>query len=85
MAEVNRQWLLGSRPQGMVKESDFQYHEAPIPELKDGQFLVRNCYIAFEPAMRGWMNEGASYVQAIEIGDVMLALTTGQVIASKTP
>ena len=49
MVDVNRQWLLASRPQGMVKESNFQYNEAPIPELEDGQFLVRNCYIAFEP------------------------------------
>ncbi len=85
MAEMNRQWLLASRPQGMVRESNFQYNEASIPELEDGQFLVRNCYIAFEPAMRGWMNDGASYMQAIRIGDVMLALTTGQVIASKHP
>ena len=68
MAEVNRQWLLASRPQGMVKEFNFQYNEASIPELEDGQFLVRNCYIAFEPAMRGWMNDGASYIQAVRIG-----------------
>jgi NADPH-dependent curcumin reductase CurA len=44
MAEMNRQWLLAARPQGMVKESDFQYHEAPLPDLEDGQFLVRSCY-----------------------------------------
>ena len=84
-AEMNRQWLLASRPQGMVKESNFQYNEAPIPELEDGQFLVHNCYIAFEPAMRGWMNDGASYMQPVQIGEVMRAVTTGQVIASKHP
>ena len=85
MAEMNRQWLLAARPQGMVKESDFQYHEAPIRELEDGQFLVRNCYIAFEPAMRGWMDDRPSYIPPIQIGEVMRAVTTGQVIASKHP
>ena len=85
MAEMNRQWLLAARPQGMVKESDFQYHEAPLPELEDGQFLVRNCYIAFEPAMRGWMDDRPSYIPPIQIGEVMRAVTTGQVIASKHP
>ena len=85
MAEMNRQWLLASRPQGMVKESDFQYHEAPLPDLEDGQFLVRNCYIAFEPAMRGWMDDRPSYIPPIQIGEVMRAVTTGQVIASKHP
>lgn len=85
MADMNGQWLLAARPQGMVKESDFQYHEAPIAELEDGQFLVRNCYIAFEPAMRGWMDDRPSYIPPIQIGEVMRAVTTGQVIASKHP
>jgi NADPH-dependent curcumin reductase CurA len=85
MAEMNRQWLLAARPQGMVKESDFQYHEAPLPDLEDGQFLVRSCYIAFEPAMRGWMDDRPSYIPPIQIGEVMRAVTTGQVIASKHP
>ena len=49
----NRQWLLANRPEGMVRESDFAYHEAKTPSLKDGQFLVRNLYLAFEPAIRG--------------------------------
>ncbi len=85
MAPMNGQWLLAARPQGMVKESDFQYHETPIPELEDGQFLVRNCYIAFEPAMRGWMDDRPSYIPPVQIGEVMRAVTTGQVIASKHP
>ena len=85
MADMNRQWLLASRPQGMVTESNFQYHEAPVPELEDGQFLVRNCYIAFEPAMRGWMDDRPSYIPPIQLGEVMRAVTTGQVVASKHP
>ena len=73
MADMNRQWLLASRPQGMVTESNFQYHEAPVPELEDGQFLVRNCYIAFEPAMRGWMDDRPSrelFVTAVTEAEV---------------
>ena len=85
MADMNRQWLLASRPQGMVTESNFQYHEAPVSELEDGQFLVRNCYIAFEPAMRGWMDDRPSYIPPIQVGEVMRAVTTGQVVASKHP
>ena len=85
MTDMNRQWLLASRPQGMVTESNFQYHEAPVSELEDGQFLVRNCYIAFEPAMRGWMDDRPSYIPPIQVGEVMRAVTTGQVVASKHP
>src|SRR5262245_23977510 len=83
--QVNRQWLLAARPKGMVKESDFKYHEAPIPELRDGQFLVRNLYIAFEPAMRGWIEDRPSYMPPVQLGEVMRAVSVGQVVASQHP
>jgi len=49
---VNRQWLLASRPVGMVSPSDFEFKQEPIPELADGQYLVRNLYIFLDPTMR---------------------------------
>jgi len=82
---MNRQWLLAARPKGMVKESDFRYQESPIPELSDGQFLVRVLYVAFEPAMRGWMEDRASYIPPIQLGEVMRGVSVGQVIESKHP
>jgi len=85
--EVNRQWRLAHRPQGMVKESDFSYHESAVPEPRDGQILVRNLVLAFEPAMRGWMTatDRPSYVSHIEIGDAMPAVCVGQVVVSRNP
>lgn len=82
---INRQWHLACRPQGMVKESDFAYHEAGIPQLEDGQFLVRNLYLAFEPAMRGWIEDRKSYIPPVQIGEVMRALSVGQVVESRHP
>lgn len=79
---MNGQWRLKSRPVGMVKESDFEYVEEPVPELADNEFLVRNLYFAFEPAMRGWLNDVKSYVPPVQIGEVMRASTVGQVIES---
>ena len=58
MSDVNRQWLLRSRPVGMVQESDFELKESPVPSPGDGQALVRNTHLAFEPAMRGAAGEG---------------------------
>ena len=81
--EVNGQWRLKSRPVGMVKESDFEYVEAPIPSPGDGEFLVRNLYFAFEPAMRGWLNDVRSYVPPVQIGEVMRAASVGQVVQSR--
>ena len=83
MTEMNRQWRLQSRPQGMVRESDFEYVESPLPEVGDGEVMVRNLYFAFEPAMRGWLNDVKSYVPPVGLGEVMRASTVGEVIASR--
>jgi len=83
MSEVNRQWLLASRPVGMVEESDFELREAPIPQPRDGEILVRNLYLSFDPAMRGWMEDRASYIPPVRIGEPMRAGAVAQVIESR--
>lgn len=85
MSETNRKWCLRSRPAGMVKESDFECVEGPVPEPEAGQVLVRNLYFAFEPAMRGWLNDVKSYVPPVAIGEVMRASCVGQVVRSLHP
>jgi hypothetical protein len=79
---VNRQWLLASRPKGMVKPSDFSLREVPVTPPGDGEVLVRNLYLAFEPAMRGWMEDRKGYIPPVPIGDVMRGVSVGQVIES---
>lgn len=79
---MNGQWRLKQRPSGMVREDDFEYVEEPVPELGADEFLVRNVYLAFEPAMRGWLNDVKSYVPPVQIGEVMRASTVGRVVES---
>ncbi|HWU68771.1 MAG TPA: NADP-dependent oxidoreductase [Stenotrophobium sp.] len=83
MTSINKQFTLAARPQGMVKRSDFAYAETPVAELRDGELLVQIQYISLDPAMRGWMNEGKSYIRPVAIGEVMRAGTLGKVVASK--
>ncbi len=83
MSETNRQWLLRSRPKGMLKESDLELHEAQVPTPAEGQLLVRNRWLAFEPAMRGWIDDKPSYMPPVPIGDVMRGMAVGEVIESK--
>jgi len=85
MSELNRQWLLAARPHGLVKESDFEYRESPIPEIADDEVLVRNLYLSFDPAMRGWMQDRKSYLPPVAIGEPMRASCVGQVIESRHP
>ncbi|MBW2363456.1 MAG: NADP-dependent oxidoreductase [Deltaproteobacteria bacterium] len=82
MSEVNRQWLLRRRPVGMVQESDFELRETPLPKPGPGEVLVKNLFLAFEPAMRGWMEDRPSYLPPVGIGEVMRGVTAGQVVES---
>jgi len=82
---TNRQFKLAKRPVGMVQRSDFDYTESPVPVPGDGEVLVKILYISLDPAMRGWMNEGKSYIPPVGIGEVMRAGTVGRVIASNDP
>ena len=81
----NRQFLLAKRPSGAVRRDDFTYQEVPVPALADGQILLRNKYLSLDPAMRGWMNEGKSYIPPVGIGEVMRAGGVGVVVASNNP
>ena len=85
MTLTNHQFRLAARPVGMPKRSDWTYSEEPVPEPSEGELLVKVLYISLDPAMRGWMNEGKSYVPPVGIGEVMRALTLGRVVASKHP
>ncbi len=84
-AIVNRQFRLAARPVGLPRASDWSLVEEPVREPGEGEFLIRIEYISLDPAMRGWMNEGKSYVPPVAIGEVMRAGGAGEVVASNHP
>ncbi len=79
----NIQVILASRPQGMVQESDMALATVELPQLADGQFLVQIQYISLDPAIRGWMNAGTTYIKGIEIGAPIRTFSAGIIIESK--
>lgn len=82
-ATKNRRILLLARPVGNIKDSDFKYEEAEVPQLGEGQLLARNLYLSLDPAMRGWMNDADSYIEPVKLGDVMRGGTIAKVVESK--
>jgi NADPH-dependent curcumin reductase len=81
---TNRRWLLHERPRGQPTESTFRFDSVPVPELGDGDALVRTIYFSLDPAMRGWINGEDTYVAGIKPGDVMRAGGVGEVIDSRS-
>ncbi|MBI3155879.1 MAG: NADP-dependent oxidoreductase [Burkholderiales bacterium] len=85
MSLTNRQILLQSRPAGRPGADNFLLVETPVPELADGQVLVKHHWLSLDPYMRGRMNEGRSYAQPQPLGEVMIGGTAGEVVASRNP
>jgi NADPH-dependent curcumin reductase CurA len=85
MDAVNHQIRLAARPVGLPKPSDWSHAEEPVRQPGEGEVLVKVLYLSLDPAMRGWMNEGRSYIAPVGIGDVMRALAAGRVVASNHP
>lgn len=80
---MNKQCLLASRPSGEAKVENFRLVETPVPELADGQVLVRHHFLSLDPHMRGRMNDVKSYTQPQAIDAVMVGGTVGEVVASR--
>ncbi|MGZ5046836.1 MAG: NADP-dependent oxidoreductase [Usitatibacter sp.] len=85
MTTTNRQMRLAARPVGMPKRSDWNFTEEALAEPREGEFAVKISHLSLDPAMRGWMNEGKSYIRPVAIGEVMRAGGAGKVIASRHP
>ena len=82
MPQTNRQVRLAARPSGLPRLTDWQFTNEAVPAPGPGEFVTEITHLSIDPAMRGWMNAGASYVPAVEIGAVMRAGGIGRVTAS---
>lgn len=85
MNDKNIQVTLANRPAGWVKETDFKVVESDIPKPGPGQVLVKNLYLSLDPYMRGRMNDMQSYAPNVQIGQVMVGGTAGEVVESNNP
>lgn len=83
MTETNRRFLLRSRPQGRITPDTFELTEEPVPEIGDGEALVRTQWISLDPTNRAWIGETPTYLPPVGIGEVMRAVALGQVAKSR--
>ena len=84
MPLVNRQLRLKTRPEGLVERANFDLVEAAVPELKDGEVLVKTLYLSMDPTNRVWMRDIPQYLPPVAIGEVMRALGLGRVVKSRS-
>ena len=82
---ANKAWTLASRPAGAVTPDNFKLVESQAGAPREGEVLVKNLWLSLDPYMRGRMSDAKSYVKGVEIGEVMVGQTVGEVLESRNP
>jgi hypothetical protein len=67
----------------MIGPQNFGYVETAIPEISNGEVLVKNLYLSFDPTQRNWMVDRPGYLPPVAIGETMRAGSVSQVVDSK--
>lgn len=83
--QANRKIILVSRPKGMPEQANFSLSESPVPQIKEGEVLIRSLYLTVDPYMRGRMNDRPSYIAPFQLNQPPVGGVVGKVIESKNP
>ncbi|TXD85596.1 NADP-dependent oxidoreductase [Subsaximicrobium wynnwilliamsii] len=74
---------LNSRPVGKPQLTDFEFTTTEIPELKDGELLLRTTYVSVDPYLRGRMSDAKSYIAPFELHKPIESGSIAEVLESK--
>lgn len=85
MTDAMRYVALKDYIQGLPEESDFEFHEAPLPDLKEGQFIAENHYVSVDPGMRSRLSGVTGYAPAVKLGEMIGGFAIARVIKSLNP
>lgn len=75
---------MASRPVGAPSKENFKYTQTAVPEPKDGEVLVRALYLSVDPYIRARMRNVKSYIEPMEVGDVIEGGIVGRVEKSRS-
>jgi NADPH-dependent curcumin reductase CurA len=85
MSTKNRQIVLAARPEGEPRPEHFRAVETELPKPAEGQVLLKTLWLSLDPYMRGRMSAAKSYARPVEVGEVMVGHTVGEVLESRHP
>jgi NADPH-dependent curcumin reductase CurA len=85
MTQGNRQLLVKTWPQGLPRPENFELVDGPMPVPGDAEILNRNKYLSIDPYYRHSLGPRFLGTRFRHPGDVMMAVTLGEVVESRDP
>ncbi|WMW82528.1 NADP-dependent oxidoreductase [Undibacterium cyanobacteriorum] len=83
MPKQYRRIVLASRPQQHASVDNFRLETLDIPELTEGQVLIKNHFLSLDPYMRVRMNAERGYADPQALNETMIGGTVGTIVATK--
>lgn len=83
MTRQARHWYFNARPKGEIEADTLLLREEPVPELREGELLVRSIYMSLDATNRVWMSDWEIYMEPVHVGDRMRGFIVGQVMQSR--
>lgn len=81
---TTQQIVLASRPKGLPTLDNFKTNSIELPQIKEGEVLIKAQYFSVDPYMRGRMNDAKSYVPPFEIDKPLAGTVVAKVVESKS-
>jgi len=79
----NQQVLIDTLPQGKLSADNYRLTESPLPEIGDGEVLVKTMAVAITAGTRAGLQGSATYAGAPQTGVVMNGTGVGEVVDSR--
>ncbi len=80
---MNKAIILKSRPKGIPKLSDFKSIDEKMPEVMQGEVLLKTLFVSVDPYLRGRMSDAESYVPPFELNKPVSSGIVAEVVESK--
>ena len=81
---TTQQIVLASRPKGIPTAANFRFENIELPEIQEGEVLLKGMYYSVDPYMRGRMNDAKSYAAPFDIDKAIAGGVVAKVTASKS-
>ena len=80
---MNKTIILKNRPKGTPQLSDFELTDEKMPEVMQGEILLKTKYVSVDPYLRGRMSDADSYVPPFELNKPVNSGIVAEVVESK--
>ena len=81
---ITKQIVLASRPKGTPMTTNFRFENIELPELQEGEVLLKGLFYSVDPYMRGRMNDAKSYSPPFQLDQPIEGSIVAKVSESKS-